>query len=160
MSKLCNLPDHFMEPLKHNIANANINVADSFNKICFIQDNSIIIDYIYFKKLATTTTYNLITTLITNNIDCLLQTVDVLSVHLNMKSLSIIDIDKHLSYIQYLATYLQEKYTNKLDRCHIYNASCIFTNMYKIIKVFIDKETQEKIQLIKPIEKIHLTKQV
>ena len=125
------------------------NCSDIFEGICKLVGDSIIIDYIYFKYFATTITYDLITNIIIKNIDIILTTNDTFTVHVNMKSLSITDVDKHMSYIQYISNHLREKYHKKLFKCHIYNASYIFKNIYNIISIFIDKETHQKIHLVK-----------
>ena len=123
--------------------------SDIFNGICKLCGDSIIIDYVYFKHFATNATYELITGIITTNIDVILENATTFTVHVNMKSLSIIDIDKHITYIQHLSNHLKEKYHKKLLKCYIYNASYIFKNIYNIISVFIDKDTQGKIHLVK-----------
>jgi hypothetical protein len=65
-----------------------------------------------------------------------------------MKKLSISDIDKHKGFIQYISLYFQEKYPNKLAKCYIYNSPFVFNQLYNIICMFIDKETQKKIELV------------
>jgi hypothetical protein len=122
-----------------------------FNGICKISGDCIIIDYIYFKHFATLNTYHLITNVITNNIDIILQHTPTFTVHVNMKTLAIRDIDTHKTYIQTISEHLKHKYNKKLLHCYIYNSSYIFTHMYTIISMFIDKETQSKIHLIKHI---------
>ena len=123
--------------------------SNNCEDICKLCGDSIILDYLYFKHFATNATYDLITNSITNKIDTILETNNSFTVHVNMKSLSIVDIDKHMAYIQYISTHLKEKYHKKLLQCYIYNASYIFKNVYNIIKIFIDKETQQKIHLVK-----------
>jgi hypothetical protein len=65
-----------------------------------------------------------------------------------MKNLNIIDIDKHKSFIHNIAGFLKEKYPQKLSKCYIYNAPFVFAQIYNIISLFIDKDTQKKIELV------------
>ena len=111
--------------------------------------NAVLINYIYFKYLATETIYNYILTYITNNIDNVLSKNNEFIVHVNMQKLSISDVDKHKLFITNLSLYLKEKYPDKLLKCYIYNAPFMFKQIFNMISVFIDKETQEKIELVK-----------
>jgi hypothetical protein len=122
---------------------------DILSKLCFIIENNIIIDYIYFKYLATNTTYNYILMYITNNINNILLENNDFIVHVNMKKISLSDVDKHKLFIQNLSSYLKESYPDKLSKCYIYNAPGVFKQILNIISIFIDKETQEKIELVK-----------
>jgi hypothetical protein len=122
---------------------------DILSKLCFIIENNIIIDYIYFKYLATNTTYNYILMYITNNINNILLENNDFIVHVNMKKISLSDVDKHKLFIQNFSSCLKEKYPDKLSKCYIYNAPGVFKQILNIISIFIDKETQEKIELVK-----------
>jgi hypothetical protein len=122
---------------------------DILSKLCFIIENNIIIDYIYFKYLATNTTYNYILMYITNNINNILLENNDFIVHVNMKKISLTDVDKHRLFIQNFSSYLKENYSDKLSKCYIYNAPGVFKQILNIISVFIDKETQTKIELVK-----------
>jgi hypothetical protein len=86
---------------------------------------------------------------ITNNIDNILLKHSEFIVQVNMQKLSVSDIDKHKVFITNLSLVLKEKYPNKLLKCYIYNAPFMFKQIFNMISVFIDKETQEKIELVK-----------
>ena len=118
------------------------------NGLCNIENNSIIIDYNFFKHFASKDTYHLILQLISNNIDNILKTNELFSVYVNMKTLTISEIDKHRDFIQQISGYLKEKYPNKLAKCYVYNAPFVFSTLFNIICLFIDKETQCKIELV------------
>jgi len=117
--------------------------------LCVNNGTTIFIDYTYFKHFATKETYNIILNHIINNIDSVLTNHDLFYVHLNMKNLTISDIDKHKMFIQHISFVLKNKYPNKLTKCYIHNASFIFSQIFNIICMFVDKETQEKIEVIK-----------
>ena len=74
--------------------------CDILKGLCMINENSIILNYIYFKHIATDNTYEFILNYITNNIDNILRTNNEFIVHVNMKKLTILDIDKHKTFIQ------------------------------------------------------------
>lgn len=125
---------------------------DILNGLCIIKDNAILLNYIYFKYFATNKTYNHIVNFITNNIDKILVKSQYFCVCVNMKSLTLGDLDKHKVFIQNISIFLTEKYPDKLSKCYIYNAPFIFSRIYKVVSTFIDKTTQEKIELVKDIK--------
>ena len=116
--------------------------------LCSIKENSIILNYIYFKYFATKDNYICILNYIANNVDSILLNNDNVVVHINMKNLTIADIDKHKSFIQSISAYFQEKYPQKLKKCYVYNSPFVFNQLYNMICMFIDKETQKKIELV------------
>ena len=124
------------------------NENEILKKLCYIKEKCLNLNYIYFKYFATKETYPYILNYISNNIDSVLLDNDNVVVHINMKKLSISDIDKHKGFIQYISLYFQEKYPNKLAKCYIYNSPFVFNQLYNIICMFIDKETQKKIELV------------
>jgi hypothetical protein len=69
-------------------------------------------------------------------------------VHVNLKKLTLIDIDKHKEFIQDMSGHLKNKYPDKLIKCYIYNAPFVFSQIFNIVSLFIDKDTQKKIELI------------
>jgi hypothetical protein len=149
------LNDIFLENDNSNTSEKIINkiqkgeLNDILSKLCFIHNNDVVIDYIYFKYLATDTTYNYILMYITKNIDNVLLKNREFIVHVNMKKISLTDIDKHRIFIQNLSCCLKDKYPDKLSKCYIYNTPIVFKQIFNIISVFIDKETQKKIELVK-----------
>ncbi len=122
--------------------------SEILNGLCFIKENSIILNYIYFKHVAQEQTYAYILNYITNNIDNVLTKNEDFIVHVNMKNLTLVDIDKHKQFIQYISGFLKDKYPEKLAKCYVYNAPFIFSQIFTIVSMFIDKETQKKIVLV------------
>jgi len=121
---------------------------DIYKGICYINNKSLVCDYIYFKHFATNETYNIIQMIITNNIDNILINSNNFNVYINMKNLTITEMDKHKNFIQHIANLLKEKYPDKLCKCYVYNAPFVFSHFFRIISMFIDKETLTKIELI------------
>jgi hypothetical protein len=124
-------------------------IDEIFKNICYIQDNYVIINYIYIKYFANNETYDLVFQYILNNIDTILKTNTQFGVHVNTKMLTLIDIDKHHNFITHMCRIFKDKYPDKLDKCYIYNAPHIFSHLYSIISLFIDRVTKEKIILVK-----------
>ena len=141
-----NIENTSSEKIIDKVRNGNWN--DIFKGICCIKENNIVLNYIYFKYIANDETYSYIMNHITNNINQILQTNNEFSVHVNMKSLTIVDIDKHKEFIQQISLFLKDNYPNKLEKCYVYNAPFMFSNFFNIVSMFIDKETQKKIELV------------
>ena len=141
-----NIENTSSEKIIDKVRNGNWN--DIFKGLCCIKENNIVLNYIYFKYIANDETYSYIMNHITNNIDQILQTNNEFSVHVNMKSLTIVDIDKHKEFIQQISLFLKDNYPNKLEKCYVYNAPFMFSNLFNIVSIFIDKETQKKIELV------------
>lgn len=120
-----------------------------FEGLSYIKNNSIVIEYKYFKYFASIQTYDAITNYIDSQITNILTTYSNFTIHINMKSISISDVDKHRNYICYISKFFSEKYPDLLYRCYIYNAPYIFEKIFTMIRIFIDKETQAKINIVK-----------
>jgi hypothetical protein len=125
---------------------------DVIDGLCNVKDDLIILDNAYFKHFATKETYNIIISHITTSIDNILSLHEGFTVHINMKNLTMTDIEKHLKFIQHISILFQERYSNKLVKCFVHNAPFIFSKMLTIVSMFIDKETLSKIELLKNIE--------
>ena len=141
-----NIENTSSEKIIDKVRNGNWN--DIFKGLCCIKENNIVLNYIYFKYIANDETYSYIMNHITNNIDQILQTNNEFSVHVNMKSLTIVDIDKHKEFVQQISLFLKDNYPDKLEKCYVYNAPFMFSNFFNIVSMFIDKETQKKIELV------------
>lgn len=127
---------------------SNFLIKEYLNKICFIKDSSLYIDYRFFKHIANDVTYNFITESIVNSLKNILKTHETFYIHLSLKSLTLNDVDKHYSYITKICTLFKDEFPDKLQSCFIYNAPFIFTQVISIISLFIDKKTQKKISLL------------
>lgn len=135
--------EELVERMKNN------RVDDIISGFCSIKNDSIILDYACFKCFAGNETYQTILNIITGHIDSILKENDTFVVHVNMKHLTMSDVDKHKKFICILSNQFKERYPCKLNKCYIYNAPSVFSQIYKMISCFIDKETQKKIHLHK-----------
>jgi hypothetical protein len=121
---------------------------DILHGICNIKDNSVFLNYSYFKYFGTKETYAIVLNYILHKLDTIISEHNDFIVHTNIKSLTVSEIDKHKSFIQNISATMNEKYPNKLCKCYIYNAPFIFSQIMNIISIFVDKETQKKIVLV------------
>jgi len=119
------------------------------NNFCKRNKNELIINYLYFKYLGNSNTYELFVKIVLNHIDNILTEYESFNVHVSIKKLNIIEINKHIDFIRNVSNLLKEKYQNQMRKCNVYNASNLFSQIYEIISPFIDKDTQEKIEIHK-----------
>ena len=121
---------------------------DIFNGFCNVKDNLMILEYVYFKHIGSKETYDAISNYIINRINNILSIHEGFVVHINMKHLTIKDVDKHKNFIQDISIFFKETYPNKMIKCFIYNAPFVFSQILNIVSLFIDKETLQKIELV------------
>jgi len=138
---------------KH-IKTAKINIMktcfnDVLSQLCFaIDSENIILDYRYFKFIASADNYEFIIYYIVSVIQCALNKHETFILHVNLDSLSLLHIEKHFGFIKKMSEVLKTTFPDKLNICHIYNAPFIFSKLISIISVFVDKKTQQKIKLV------------
>jgi len=135
--------EKIIEQIKNN------NFTEIFEGLSYIKNNAIIVEYKYFKYFASLHTYDIITDYIDKQLSNILTKNNTFTIYVNMKSISISDIDKHHNYISYISKFFSDKYPNLLQKCYIYNAPYIFEKIFAMIRVFVDKETLTKINIIK-----------
>jgi hypothetical protein len=119
---------------------------------CNLNDeNNIILDYKYFKlirKLNRIENYTIIDHMI-SIFQKALEKKEVFTIHFCLKTLTISDIDQYYSIIREISEIFKIKFPDKLEECFIYNAPFIFTQFIKIVSVFADKKTMNKLKLVK-----------
>ena len=133
---------------KHIHINTNTNIQGILTNLIKNDNNDIILDYRYFKLIAIPDNYDLIIQTIINNINKNLKNNNTFIIHVYMKTLTLTDIDKYYPFICRITEILKTSYPDKLEKCYIYDAPFIFTQIFSIISIFIDKKTQLKLQLI------------
>jgi prophage DNA circulation protein len=65
-----------------------------------------------------------------------------------MNSITLLHIEKYFPFIQQISEVLKTTFPDKLNTCYIYNAPYIFSKLFSVVSMFIDKKTQQKIQLV------------
>jgi hypothetical protein len=121
------------------------------SSMCYTQKHVVAFDYVYFKKIANKDTYDLIIQAILYNIDVVLTQYEKFDCHITLKMMTIGDVDKHMGFWVKLTGFLRERYQSQLAKCYIYDIPAFFAQCYNLVKCFIDKVTQEKIQLVQPL---------
>jgi hypothetical protein len=115
------------------------------------EDNDIMLNYSYLKiikQLIQTLDNHFIIDHVVQMIDQVLNKHSFFTVHVSLKSLTISDIEKYYSFISNISETLKKKFPDKLEKCFIYNAPFIFSQIFNIISSFVDKPTIVKIQLV------------
>jgi hypothetical protein len=139
-----------------NILNNNLGaqpnklLAELLHNYCYTtNDNDIIICLKSLKLLnKNKIPYDFLLEHLIKIIDIVLSKNIMFNIHINVKSISIVDVDINQDFIKKASLVLKDKYPYKLENCYIYEAPSIFTSLCKIIFAFIDKETQKKFKII------------
>lgn len=125
-----------------------IDINDILTHLCSIKNGSILLDYKYFKPCARVENYGVILKHIIETIQTILREKDTFVIHINLQSLTLSDVEKYYSFIQIISETMKNTFPDKLEQCNIYNAPFIFSQVYRIISLFIDKKTQQKMKLV------------
>ncbi len=123
------------------------NWTEILNGICHIINGEIMVDYYYFKHTGNSDTYNLILSHVLNTMDSIVEEYGCFVMHLNVKSLSVGDVDKHQSFLQMVSELFKTRYDGKLVKCYIYHPPFVFKQVFQLVKKFIDPETLQKISV-------------
>ena len=73
---------------------------------------------------------------------------DQFIIHLNTNNLNLIDVDKYFLFIQKVSQIMKDQFPEKMKTCYIYKAPFVFSRLFSIVSIFIDKNTQQKIKII------------
>jgi hypothetical protein len=119
-----------------------------FHKICYHNNNEIFFDLIEFKEIANADNCVIIVQHFINIGHEVLKSYDNYIVNINATSLKILDLEKYLKFIQ-LFNVMCIPISSQLNQCNIYNAPTTFKQIYKFVKMFINKETLAKVNLCK-----------
>ena len=128
-----------------------IDINDILTHLCSIKNDRILLDYKYFKPCAQVENYGVILKHIIETIQTILHEKDTFIIHINLQSLTLSDVEKHYSFIQIISETMKNTFPDKLEQFNIYNAPFIFSQVYRIISLFIDKQTQQKMKLVEGI---------
>ena len=140
--------------IKASPNNNNINLKLNEEKLhelldnfCHIKvNNEIIIQYKYFKIINTFIDENYILNYLIFIVEKILINYETFIVHVNIEKLTLLEIEKNRDFIMNMSNVLKEKFPDKLDVCIIYEGSIFFKQIYRLLSVFIDKNTLKKIR--------------
>ena len=123
-----------------------------YKNFCYVKNENNI--YIHYKSFKTISNFfknnnnNYILNYLVKTIELVLSKYDFFNIHANLDSLTLLDIDKNKDFIQYISIVLKQRFSDKLDKCYIYDSPFIFTQLFNMISFLIDKKTQKKIILV------------
>jgi hypothetical protein len=125
------------------------NWTEVLNKFCHSLENEMWIDYAIFKLVASKSTYSDILTHLYKTIQDISLNGSKATIYLSMKSLTVGDLDKHRSFIFDTIKKLSEELPDTLEICYCYKTPFVFAQVYNMISVAIDKETRQKVKIVK-----------
>lgn len=137
------------DKFKDNSISPSDNWTEVLNKFCHSVGNEMWIDYAIFKLIASKSTYSDILSHLYKTIQHISSNGSKTTIYLNMKSLTIGDLDKHRSFIFDTIKKLSEELPDTLEVCYCYKTPFVFAQVYSMISVAIDKETKQKIKIVK-----------
>ena len=120
------------------------NIMDNFCRIRNAYE--IMIDFKYFKLIAKPDFYETIIKYIVTTIKYVLHTQQRVSLHINLKSMSLTDIDKYKSFISQIS--YQQNVLSSIGSINIYNTGVIFTTLINVVLSFLDKPTKQVLNSI------------
>jgi hypothetical protein len=110
-------------------------------------DNIIELNHAWFKYLFSQTTHAAIIEHMISVMDSVLSEYPNIDVILDMKSVTLLDIDRYKHFMRDAAIILSHRFPDKLNKCYVKNAPFILSQLVKILGLFLDKKTQRKIVL-------------
>ena len=112
--------------------------------VCHNISENVYLDYPMFKQQTNIShvTDHIITVLINA-----LTFKDKFILYLNVKSLSITDVEKYYSFMQYFSLIMKTMFPEKLLKCHIINTPSFFKQIFSVFSIFIDKHTLKKFHI-------------
>jgi hypothetical protein len=139
--------DDYYNEIKKDIKNIDFSLF--LNSFCRIdQNNHVVIDYRYFKLIAFFDNYELFKMFIVDKINKVLSVVEKVVLHVNLDNISLVEIDKHSTFLMNLAKFMAETFPDKLENGYIYNSGFLVHSVYNMLIVVLDKETRSRIVFV------------
>jgi len=123
--------------------------SNILSHLCFHRENEIVLDYRCFQYVYSIQTEEVIIQHIMNTMNHLLKSESTLLFHVNMSSITLLHLEKYSSFIRKLSELLKATFPDTLDTCFIYNAPFIFSSLFQLMSMIMDKKTLVKIKLIR-----------
>ena len=123
--------------------------SDILSRLCFHRENEIVLDYRCFQYVYSIQCEEVIIQHIMNVMIHLLKSQHTLLFHVNMSSITLLHLEKYSSFIKRLSELLKTTFPDTLDTCFIYNAPFIFSSLFQLMSMIMDKKTLVKIKLIR-----------
>jgi hypothetical protein len=126
----------------------NNDIAVVMKHFCFVKENTVFLDCIYFKSVANKNTYPIILQTVTSSYDDILSRYPTFNLEVNMNATTFRDIYLHRKFILFIAKHLKERYPQKLNQCFIFNAPKAFKRIYRLSSLIVDPDTLKKIHVL------------
>jgi len=123
--------------------------TEILNKIAFATKNEVFLNIAILKLIASPITYPSITNHIYTMLKETATTYKTVIVHAYLKTINLSDLDKHKTFVMDMIKKCNDELPDILDICYLYKAPFVFAQIYSIISVVIDKETRQKIHIVK-----------
>ena len=123
--------------------------ADILNKFMSTNKNEVFLNMSIFKLIASETTYSQIVSHVYQILKDTSTTYGTVIVHVYLKTITLSDLDKHKTFVMDMIKRFNDELPDILDICYMYKAPFVFAQIYSIISVVIDKETKQKIHIVK-----------
>lgn len=130
-----------------------IQPSDTFQEMLYkfgsSNGNEVFLNYAILKLIGSQTTYPTIVAYMFKLLQDTSSAHSKIIVHVYLKSLTVSDVDKHKQFIMDVIKKLNDDLPNILDACYLYKTPFVFSQIYNLISIVIDKETREKIHVVK-----------
>ena len=143
---------------KHFLKNKIVNETNFYQFFCYHKNEHIFLDYSVIKGFDFSKSENeplmdaLLHYMLTEFNDTLVKH-GSFYVHLNLKTMQNKNIDKYYGFISKSSEMFKMKFPDKLKICFIYNPPFMFSSIYSIFSILMDKETRKKIIIYKDSNK-------
>jgi len=123
--------------------------AEILNKLISANKNEVFLNVAIFKLIASETTYSHIVSHVYKILKETSAAYGTVVVHVYLKTITLSDLDKHKTFVMDMIKRFNDELPDILDICYMYKAPFVFAQIYSIISVVIDKETKQKIHIVK-----------
>jgi hypothetical protein len=134
---------------KSQVINPSDTPFEILNKMAFADKNEIFLNISILKLIASPITYPNITTHIYTLLKNTATTYKTVVVHVYLKTINLSDLDKHKTFVIDMIKKCNDELPDILEICYMYKAPFVFSQIYSVISVFIDKDTKQKIHIVK-----------
>ena len=122
---------------------------DILNKLVSANKNEVFLNMAIFKLIASETTYPQIISHVYKLLKDTSTTYGTVVVNAYLKTITLSDLDKHKTFVMDMIKRFNDELPDILDACYIHKAPFVFAQIYSIISVVIDKDTRQKIHIVK-----------
>jgi hypothetical protein len=126
----------------------NFLINDIIHFFCHTNEDSLFVDYRFFKLINNIDLFQNYYNILVHNIDKLLQKNNNIFIHVNIEKFSLTDFDKYSNIFTKLTNLFIEKYPDILNKLFIYGSGIIYEKLIKMLSMFLTKETRTKMILI------------